>query len=130
MKRFNAFAIASLVFALTVMTGGVAGALPEVWISGNTPSQIFRTDLDGNSLPTILTGFSSGYVADWAIVGSEVWGARSSRISRWATDGTFLGQFDPTPGYSTQSVIQVIPEPSTALLLGLGLTALAVRRGE
>ena len=71
MKRFNTFtvAVASLVFAITVMSGGVAGALPSVWISANTPSQIFRTDLDGNNLPAISTGFVTGYVADWAIVG-------------------------------------------------------------
>jgi hypothetical protein len=35
-----------------------------------------------------------------------------------------------TSSLQTAGVIQVIPEPGIALLLGLGLTALAVRRGE
>ena len=118
--------------ALCLLSSGAALAAPaEVWISSNPfGSEIFRTDLAGNTLPSISTGWSSGYVRDWAIVGSEVWGTRGGGISRFATDGTLLGEFDPNPSYPNQSVIQVIPEPSTALLLGIGLTVLAVRRGE
>jgi hypothetical protein len=46
MKRFNTFAVASLVFALTVMCGGVAGAASYQRTDGTIVDPIL--DLDGN----------------------------------------------------------------------------------
>ena len=65
-----------------------------------------------------------------AAVGNEMWGISGRQVSRFNSAGNLLGtftaQYDVEPGY----IIFVVPEPGTALLLGLGLTALAVRREE
>jgi hypothetical protein len=53
----------------------------------------------------------------------EVWiggAGTSGDYSRLGFDGTFLG--NSASGRSAVSAIAVVPEPSTALLLGLGLT--------
>ena len=76
MKRFNTFAVASMVFALTVMSGGVASAASYQRTDGTIVDPIL--DLDGN--------------------------------------------------VSSYSGPNFVPEPSSSLLISLGLSALAVRR--
>ena len=58
--------------------------------------------------------------------GSEVWfGSTPGTVLRYDLDGTEVGSFNSV--YSVEAMTPV-PEPNTALLLGIGLSALAVRR--
>ena len=206
MKRFNTFtvakiAIASLVFSITVMSGGVAGAVPIQWTvasGGNghwyeaidLGTQISWTSartesegaggylatitssaedlwIDSNLLP-LTTGngvwlggfqdFSSPSFSEpaggWTWVTGEVWdfaawalvngGGGAFEPNNWEFDEHYLMYVKPESpnpvgwndaansnqldAYIIEYDTNPIPEPNTALLLGIGLSALAVRR--
>ena len=194
MERFNTIAVASLFFAITVMSGGVAGAAPVLWpveAGGNghyyEEFQLFmswdaaRTFAGSQShlgvpghLVTITTeeerdfllsanlpdavldagAFLGAYqdLSDpaysepgggWKWVTGESWGYESWDPGAPQPDNFGGGQnygslhpsgvWDDIPGSMQRTVLveySLIPEPSTALLMGLGLAGLAVRRGE
>ena len=124
MKRFNTIAVASLVFVITLMSGGVAGALPEVWQASSNVLHISRFGLDGASLGSVATSSTNNALA---VVGNEVWAGKENTygINRYDFLGNFLGELDTTGGVTA---LAVVPEPTTALLVGLGLIGLGVRR--
>ena len=92
---------------------------------------IERFDPLGNFISSFDTGpLVSGIVT----VGDEVWlayqGFGLTNIDRVDLNGVFLGTFDTVNARdpSDQFGFAFVPEPSTALLMGLGLIALSVRK--
>ena len=112
-----------IVCALAVANIVEAG---EVWFASNYATAIERMTFDGVVLPSF--GGLPDFVETLAVVGDEVWmgGAGSSSVHRMALDGTPLSSIDT--GYFDVRDIEVIPEPTTLLLLGLG--AVMLRRQQ
>ena len=120
----------ALLTLLLLLWSGVAGALPEVWMGSSARAHVDRYDISGSHLgdisaPNGLYGYET-----IAVVGSEVWMGSSARahVDRYDISGSHLGDISAPTGLYGYETIATIPEPNTALLLGLGLSALAVRR--
>ena len=101
-----------------------AWATPEVWQGSSNNFGIGRYGFDGSLLGSFQANSTNNTLA---VVGDEVWAGKenSSGIHRYDFDGLFLGDLTTFGGVTA---LAVIPEPNTALLLGIGLSALAVRR--
>jgi hypothetical protein len=106
----------------------------EVWAGSDSLNGLFRYDTLGNYLGTIAFApyGSSRSVSAIRKVGDEVWVGSGSLngFFRHDTQGSYLGHIDfaPLGASRTVSAIAFIPEPSTALLLSLGLVGLSARR--
>ena len=118
------------------LPGGASGDLlftgTEVLVSGHGTSTR-RVDLSGNFL-----GYAPiGAVAQFELVGDEIWGTGFVDSSGVLQGGNTIARWDATtyqslggigvPG-GTSGDLLAIPEPGTALLLGLGLGVLAAPR--
>ena len=124
LRRWTKTACVSLVLMLA--TAGGAGALSEVWIGGQNGDVVSRYDHGGGLLGTFALG-GGGYPTDsMTSVGSEVWIGGSNTILRYSNSGNLLGTFTNSAGVA--SAMTFVPEPSTALLVSLGLIGLGVRR--
>ena len=197
MRRFNTFtlvtvAVASLIFAFTVMCGGVAGAVPVQWtvasggnghwydavgngangVSGGLLWNAAKADAEtrGGSLATPVSlaewnflqssygaiglttnriGWLGAYQTDpsgpntesWTWITGEPWsftawsggepngGATENHLSTWFWDGTGWNDHrDDTFQYFIEYDTNPIPEPNTAILLGIGLAGMAAAR--
>jgi len=113
---------ALLTLLLLLWSGGVAGALSEVWI-GHSASEVSRYDYSGTLLGTFALGGGSYPTDSMALVGSEVWFGGSNTILRYDTSGNLLGTF--TDGAHTATAMTAVPEPSTTLVFTLGFMGMS-----
>lgn len=119
---------------LSVLTGTVNG-------SGDALLELSATELDNGSIGTVAvnqTSLNSGYAGQ---VGTQVFTVVTTWTSRVTSNydesGVSLGQdvdalflnlnipAAPGDGVFTNITVTVVPEPSTALLIGLGMAGLA-----
>ena len=134
MKRINPFAITSLLFVVTMMSSGLAGAVPAVWAADDY-SYINQYDLNGNRTGGFAPLDSSGNLTGaqaMTFVGSMVWAAdHYSYINQYDLNGNRTGGFAPLDSSGNLTGVQAmtfVPEPTTAVFVGLGLIGLGVRR--
>jgi len=142
--RRSLFASTRLTFdsALQVL-GSTTGPLPtsdlpQVWLRtgadglcgddrlGLDANQCVALDAFAYDLPTPID-LLPATLSTWQFDTSDATGDLTFIVEPWGnTAGVDPGFFFDFPG--TQITVAMIPEPSTALLLGLGLAALASRR--
>lgn len=134
--RYDATTFATI-GTLGIPEGGISGDLvftgSEVLVS-NTTSGFRRFAMDGTYLGA--TGGAAGF-AQLERVGNEIWGTGSISGSQLqgsggvvrydATSFLPLGSFG-VPGGGPSGDLLLVPEPSTSLLVGLGLAGLARAR--
>jgi len=116
-------------------TGSAGGTLGHVTPASGTPPSMYSALVDGSVFQTLLDFDSSVSLSSF---GSDTTGAQSfglPGLTKPVPGGvsTSIGSrlsFSVTPGASVAftSRFEVVPEPSTALLLGVGLIALRVGR--
>ena len=119
---------ASVIGSMTVDSGG--GTLGHVLSGGGTPDPMYTTLVDGSVFETLLN-FDSTLTVPFgsAATPSESFGLPGLTKPVPGGVSTSIGSrlsFSVTPGDSVAftSRFEVVPEPSTALLLGFGLLAL------
>ena len=125
LRRWARAACVSLV--LVFAFAGGASALSEVWVSANGIAN-FDIQLFSDDGVVVGSVTNTSYANVIAEVGNEVWignPAGTDNLRRYSRDGTFLNAFTIDGEILS---INTIPEPSTALLLGIGLSALAATR--
>ncbi len=118
-----------------VTTGSAGGTLGHITPASGTPPSMYSALVDGSVFETLLDFDSSVSLASF---GSDTTGAQSfglPGLTKPVPGGvsTSIGSrlsFSVTPGASVAftSRFEVVPEPSTALLLGVGLMVLRAGR--
>lgn len=108
----------------------IATSLADFW-DGTLANAILYDQFAAAGFPDVWSGSDQ---SGTAVVGSEM-GSANPRTglanlgnSRWIDD-TVNNDFIPASLYGVSQQLTVVPEPSTALLLGLGLVVMTARRG-
>jgi low density lipoprotein receptor-related protein 5/6 len=106
----------------------IAGGKMYWTINLGGAESIWRADLDGGNPELIVSGFPSPWgIALDATAGKFYWTDDTfGTINRANLDGTDVELV--ASGLSTPRSLVLVPEPSTALLVGMGLAGLAIRR--
>ena len=108
------------------------------WTDYSSAVNVFRSDLDGSNVEEVLSAglhkpydialdLAAGkmYLADWGGSGTP------ASISRANLDGSNFEVLNTSVGAPTKIALTLpIPEPTTAVLVGLGLMGLCVRRNR
>jgi len=103
----------------------VADALQGATASGPFPPGVYA---DETGLLTVSLGDSSQSALDSDALVDANWNLADYDSARFSTQWVIQPVFQPLDLFGQITSIQVIPEPSTALLIGLGLVVLAIRR--